>query len=85
MTITICGSMVFVKEMLEVQKKLEVSGHEVFVPGFAEGYVGKSEKEIEEVGTKDKMENDAIRDHWEKIQKSDAVLVLNYDRKGIKN
>jgi len=85
MKITICGSMVFTKEMLAVQNQLEKHGHQVFISGFAESYKGKSAEEIEKLTIHDKRENDAIRDHWEKIKKSDAILVLNYDRKGIKN
>ena len=85
MILAICGSMVFTKEMLAVQNQLEKQGHQVFISGFAKGYRGKSAEEIEKLTIRDKKENDAILDHWEKIQKSDAILVLNYDRKGIKN
>ena len=49
------------------------------------GYLGKAEKEKEELAVHDKNEHDAIRKFWEIIKKSDAILVLNYDRKGTKN
>ncbi len=32
-----------------------------------------------------KIEHDFIREHFRKIEKSDAILVLNYDKKGIAN
>lgn len=32
-----------------------------------------------------KKEKDAIREFWKKIKESDAILVLNYDKRGIKN
>lgn len=85
MKITICASMVFAEKMLEVKKELEKFGHEAFVSEFADVFVGRTEKEKEELTLFHKNEKDAIRKHWEKIKKSDAILVLNYDRKGIKN
>ena len=85
MKIAICASMVFAEEMVRVKRQLEEIGHTVFISQFAEGYLGKAEKEKEELAVQDKNENDAIRKFWEIIKKSDAILVLNYDRKGIKN
>lgn len=85
MKIAICASMIFTEKMLEVKKELEKLGHEAYVSDFAEHYVGKSEKEKEELTIYHKNEKDAIREYWEQIQKADAILVLNYDKRGIKN
>lgn len=85
MKIAICASMIFAEKMLEVKRQLEEIGHIAFISQFAEGYLGKTEKEKEELAVHDKNEHDAIRKFWEIIKKSDAILVLNYDRKGIKN
>lgn len=85
MKIAICTSMVFTEKMLKIKKKLEKLGHKVFISGFADSYVGKKEEEIEKLKLHHKFAKDAIREFWEKIKKSNAVLVLNYDRKGIKN
>ena len=85
MKIAICASMVFVEKMVEVKRQLEEIGHTVFISQFAEGYLGKAEKEKEQLAVQDKNEHDAIRKFWEIIKQSDAILVLNYDRKGIKN
>lgn len=85
MKIAICASMVFAEKMVQVKRQLEEIGHTVFISQFAEGYLGKAEQEKEKLAVHDKNENDAIRKFWEIIKKSDAVLVLNYDRKGIKN
>lgn len=85
MKIAICASMVFTEKMLEIKSELEKIGHECFVSGFAQDYVGKVETEIEKLKLFHKNAKDAIREFWEKIKKSDAILVLNYDRKGIKN
>jgi hypothetical protein len=64
---------------------LEELGHIVFISQFAEGYLGKDEKEKEQLAVHDKNEHDAIRKFWNLIKKSDVILVLNYDRKGIKS
>jgi nucleoside 2-deoxyribosyltransferase len=85
MKIAICTSMVFTEKMLETKKELERLGHEVFVSGFVDAYVGKTEKEKEKLTLFHKNEKDAIREFWKKIKKADAILVLNYDRRGIKN
>jgi len=85
MKIAICASMVFAEKMVEVKGQLEEIGHVVFISQFAEGYLGKAEKEKEKLAVHDKNEHDAIRKFWEIIKKSDAILVLNYDRKGITN
>jgi hypothetical protein len=85
MKIAICASMIFAEKMLVVKRQLEEIGHIAFISQFAEGYLGKTEKEKEELAVHDKNEHDAIRKFWEIIKKSDAILVLNYDRKGIRN
>ena len=85
MKIAICASMVFAEKMVQIKAQLEQLGHVVYISQFAEGYLGKTEKEKEQLTVHDKNEHDAIRKFWEVIKKSDAILVLNYDRKGIKN
>jgi len=85
MIIAICGSMVFTDQMLETKKELEKMGHTAFVSGFASEHLGKNEKEREELAIKQKNERDAMMEYWEVIKKSDAILVLNYDRRGIAN
>jgi hypothetical protein len=85
MKIAICGSMVFAEKMVQIKSELGELGHEVFISEFAGGHLGKTESEKEQRAIHDKNENDAIRKYWEIIKKSDAILVLNYDRKGIKN
>ena len=85
MKIAICASMVFIEKMLEIKKELEKMGYECFVSGFANSYLGKTENEIEKLKLFHKNARDAIREFWKKIKKSDAILVLNYHRKGVKN
>ena len=83
MKVAICASMVFTDKMLEVKNQLKELGHEIHVSSFVNEYVGKSEKEKEEITIYHKNQKDAIRKFYEKIKISDAILVLNYDRRGI--
>ncbi len=85
MTITICGSMEFHEKMRRVKRDLEGAGHTVFVPKSLElmdreGFVHPTDDE-EKITAK--IEYDFIREHFRKIEKSDAILVVNYDKKGI--
>ncbi len=85
MKIAICGSMKFHKEMREVKKTLEGKGHTVFVPKSIElmDTIGYVHPEDDEERITSKIEHDFIRAHFKKIEEADAILVLNYDKKGI--
>ena len=83
MKVAICASMVFADKMLDVKNQLKKLGHEVQLSSFVNEYVGKSEKEKEEITIYHKNQKEAIRKFYEKIKISDAILVLNYDRRGI--
>jgi len=90
MKIMIVGSTTFVKQMVEFRNKLISLGHGVILH---EHYVawgsGKMPKEIKKtIDTKHsrlKRENDYIKVHYQEILQSDAILVLNFDKNGIKN
>jgi nucleoside 2-deoxyribosyltransferase len=77
--------MVFTEKMLEVKNQLKELGHEAHISSFVNEYVGKSEKEKEKITIYHKTQKDAIRKFFKKIKISDAILVLNYDRRGISN
>lgn len=86
MKITICGSMAFAKEMLDVKEKLEAAGHVCFVPYDTEAHVKGLLKKIGgSEGAKRKIALDLMRKHYDLINASDAILVLNYDKGRIKN
>ena len=84
MTITICGSMQFHDEMLKVKIELEALGHVVFIPS---GVYDKSRNEFyvdtDEERVTVKIEHDLIREHFRYIEQSEAILVLNYNKKGV--
>lgn len=83
MIVTIIGSMTFHKEMIETKKKLEEMGHTALLPHVEYGdfheFRNKDERKWFE------LKPQFIRDHFEKIKKSDAVLVLNYQKNGVEN
>jgi len=77
--------MTFTDKMLEVKKQLEKHGHTALVSDFALAYAGKSLAEIDKLTIHDKLHKDALTEFYDKIKQSDAILVLNYDKRGIKN
>lgn len=85
MRIVICGSMQFSEAMLEVQALLTARGHEVSVSGTTREFVGKDAAAKEALVLEQKRVTDPIRDHYDLIVTSDAILVLNYDKRGIAN
>lgn len=85
MIIAIAGSMQFTDQMIIVRDQLTELGHKPFMSKFGPNYVGKTEADIERLKLKDKYQSDAIREFWKPLQKADALLVLNYDKNGIKN
>jgi predicted RNA-binding protein with PUA domain len=86
MKITICGSMTASQEMLEIGNRLASSGHEIVLPDFTEEYSKlDSRDEMHKESAKNKIEHDLIRSYFEEIKKSDAILVCNFDKNGVKN
>lgn len=85
MKIGIIGSMQFTGKMLEIREKLKKMGHQAFVTDLHKAMVGKDDAEIERIKLDQKFNQDAIREFWNAMQGADAVLVLNYDKNGIKN
>jgi nucleoside 2-deoxyribosyltransferase len=84
MIITICGSMQFHQEMLEAKRLLEERGFTVYIP------IGAYDKSKNEFYTKSeeekisfKIEHDLIHEHFHEIDKAEAILVLNYEKKGM--
>lgn len=52
---------------------------------LASPFVGKTDKEKEEVKIHQKNNQDAIREFWNLMQGADAILVANYAKHGIEN
>lgn len=85
MKIGIIGSMQFTEKMIEVRDQLRKLGHEAFLTDLHDVFIGKSDEEKEEIKIDQKNNLDAIKEFWRAMQGADAVLVLNFDKHGIKN
>jgi hypothetical protein len=88
--ITICGSMSAARKMYEVYRILTDKGYQVFLPEFVIEYIdGNLGWELgtlpPEEGADKKKSHDLIRKHYYKIQESNAILVVNEEKNGIKN
>jgi len=90
--IAICGSLNFSYEMDGLAKELRKLGFEVHIPISAEKII-KGEFSLDEI-KKEKEDGkfseraikyDSIRAYWKIIEGADAILIANYDKKGISN
>jgi len=82
MKITVCGSMIYLGKLKEIEKNLVEFGHQIFMPiDFGVDYSTISNEDYGQL----KKEKNAIKEHFEKIKQSDAILVCNFDKNGIKN
>jgi len=81
MKIVICGSMTAVKKMIEARDILASNGHEVILPKYSREYATIEDIEgIHEESAKNKVEHDLIRDYYNEIKNSDAILLVNERR-----
>ncbi len=92
MKIVICSSLDFTKEIKEIAVQLNIQGHQVTTPKTAlmilDGKVSleqiKREKENGQI-VKRAIKLNIIKYYFKKIKEADAILVLNFDKKGVKN
>ena len=68
--ITVCGSLKFYKEMMDITEKMELQGNCMLVPIYNPTKPNKDDFTEEEALMLDKM-------HKERIKLSDAILVVN--------
>jgi len=90
MKITICGSSAFKEQMLEYRDKLFAMGHEAIVHPDYEAFVKGEKQEIWSLVENGehylaKKTQGYIKWYYDAICSSDGILVLNFDKKGIKN
>ncbi len=90
MKITICGSSAFKEQMLEYRDKLFAMGHEAIVHPDYEAFVKGEKQEIWSLVENGehylaKKSQGYIKWYYDAICESDGILVLNFDKKGIKN
>jgi len=68
--LTICGSMQFSTQMLSLADQLSRNGWNVLLPDISESKKSKTKKEY-------------ITAHFDKIKRSHAILIANYEKNGI--
>ena len=95
MIITICASVDFSPKIIEIKKALEENGHKVNIPYITqkiingeisyENYIAAKEKNGGDILARKAEPVDMIKRYWDLINNSDAILVLNLDKKGIGN
>ena len=94
MKITLCGSIAFFEEMLKVKQQLEALGHEVKLPPTevkdkdgnlitVQAYYQLRKTETNPNSWVWDRKAEAIKIHFNKIEWSDAILVINRKKKNI--
>jgi nucleoside 2-deoxyribosyltransferase len=93
MKIVICGSIDFTPTIKEVSDVLVKHGHKVDIPFTSKRIINgeltledfKNEKQKNGDGAFRKIQDDVIKRYYNKINESDAILVLNLEKNGITN
>ena len=85
MRIGVVGSMQYTEKMVKAKEELIKLGHDAFLTDFHHPFIGKTSDEIEVIKIHQKNNFDPIREFWNQMQGADAILVMNFDRHGIKN
>ncbi len=92
MKIAVIGSLDFTKEIKEASDELKENSHDVIIP-FTSDLILNNKVTLEQI-KKEKMSGNiykrmirqnTLKYFYEKIREVDAVLVLNLDKKGIRN
>ena len=96
--ITLCGSMIFMDKMRKIANELEASGYSVTCPELTEEEIATGSNTfmdyvnslggIEKVLPDDpvwKIKGEGIMQYKKEIDKSDAVLICNFDKGEEKN
>ena len=84
MKICICCSLSFTDEVKKIADRLHELGHEVLLPnGVIIDAIHKAD--FDPVEAKRGNGYDFIREHFKKIEESDAMLVCNFTKNGVDN
>jgi hypothetical protein len=85
MKIALCGSLSFHEEIIRLKEELRSMNYEVLIPASIELYGPKVEEIKGDRNRYLRIAPDFIRMHFDKIANSDAILVVNLEKNGIKN
>lgn len=87
--ITLCASASFYREVIEIENRLKKLGFDVKLPRTAERMRDSGDFNVEHYKTWFKNKDDYYKktelmdEHFKKIVESDAILVVNKEKKGI--
>src|SRR5579883_2569328 len=85
-TIFLCASMAFYKELVDIEKQLEMKGFKVNIPVSAQ--IMKKKNDFEESHFKGVFTHgekaEFIHKNFREIAKGESVLVINNEKNGIK-
>lgn len=85
-TIVICSSASFYELAVGVRDELHKLGYEVIVPKNVDVMLDSDDFDVSHYKDVFKeTKSELIRSHFEEIAKGDAILVLNYEKHGMKN
>lgn len=90
-TLTICSSANFYKQAADIQTELVKEGIKVLIPSNADKMKASGDYEVEHYKTWLADSKDyhrkafLMREHFDKVAEGDAVLVLNYEKRGVDN
>ena len=76
MKIVLCSSAKYFDKLIVIQKQLEKKGHEVLLPSMEDYH------HLEETALA-KIQCHLIKEHFHKINESDAIYIANYDKNDI--
>lgn len=85
MKVFICSSKYFYNKIDLIKMELENSGHEVILPNSYDNPFMEDEKRRMGVDEHKVWKSEMIKRQDEKVKKSDALLVLNFEKNGHKN
>ena len=78
--------MTLAQKMEDAEKELRARGHEIFLPEFTRDYAQMSHpEERHRESASNKIKYNLIKQYFDKINKSDAIFVINEERHGITN
>lgn len=90
-TVSICSSANFYRQAADIQEQLTQAGLKALIPEVAEDMKRRGDYDVSYYKTWFGDANDYskkarfIRGHFAEIEKSDVVLVLNYEKHGVQN
>ena len=85
MKITLCNSISFIEEAKKIRKELINKGHKVFVAPYMDSSLEELKILVDKENYINNLKPRFIKEHFDNILRSDAILVINLEKNEIKN